>query len=155
MIRSDYCSIDHVHAGIPLDESDEVFRIAPNTPVTTQRRYRRNTLFHWRYSSGKCRDCAPVRAIHTSPPQIGSVVACGSTTDDPRSCSGALKSWKGSGDIRLWVQCAESLLAADAHSRLRPIVCEAAAAFDDAISHPVMFAGLNSLVRSMADMAGG
>ncbi|WP_443021760.1 hypothetical protein [Shinella sp. 838] len=47
--------------------SARVSSIASNTPVSTQRRYRRKTLFHLPYSSGKCRYCAAVRAIHIMP----------------------------------------------------------------------------------------
>lgn len=47
--------------------SASVSSIASKTPVSTQRRYRRKILFHLPYSSGRCRHCAPVRAIHSVP----------------------------------------------------------------------------------------
>jgi hypothetical protein len=57
-------------------------------------------------------------------------------------------------NVRVWVLPAESLLAVDAHSRLGPIVCEAAAALDYAIGDPVMFDGLK-LARSAVGGYGG
>jgi len=50
-----------------LAKSAKLSRSASNTPVATQRRYRRNTLFHLPYSSGRRRHCEPERAIHSMP----------------------------------------------------------------------------------------
>jgi len=47
--------------------SARLSNMASNTPPSTQRRYRRKTLFHLPYSSGSWRHCAPVRAIHSIP----------------------------------------------------------------------------------------
>ena len=61
---------------------------------------------------------------------------------------------KGHLNVRTWVLPAESLLAVDAHSRLGPIVCEAAAALDYAIGDLLMFDGLK-LSRSVDGGYGG
>ena len=50
---------------------------ASNTPVSTQRRSRRNTLFHLPYSSGSSRHCAPDRAIHIMPSKYGRLSPAG------------------------------------------------------------------------------
>ncbi len=59
--------------------------IASNMPVVAQRRYRRKTLFHLPYSSGRCRHCQPVRAIHIIPSKYNRLSCAGRQL---RPCSG-------------------------------------------------------------------
>lgn len=63
-----------------------VSSMASNTPVVAQRRYRRNTLFHLPYSSGSCRHCEPMRAIHIMPSKKQRL-SCAGRQPRPRSAA--------------------------------------------------------------------
>lgn len=79
-------ALDIAHLAWRQDKPDRAaFGIASNMPVVAQRRYRRKTLFQLPYSSGRCRHCQPVRAIHIIPSKYNRLSYAGRQL---RSCSG-------------------------------------------------------------------